>query len=196
MDTQQHLIAAPPIPKEASDRSFTNEEELAAEILLSIQQNGAPASNAEPKTRKGQKENKDQRKSMSTRSAISINLISLAAKRFKRPIRDSLPPPWTVGYYIEGPLNIMKKERLIREKKYKIFFNASLKSIHNIAHRMHSKGWDLKYATIGNFNDPIINHCIMVPPEFGHVFADILSELQLAITAEGKTEILGFREGF
>ncbi|KAH7115677.1 hypothetical protein EDB81DRAFT_767597 [Dactylonectria macrodidyma] len=122
--------------------SFINGEQLATKILPGIQQTeDADASNEASDTRKRRIEGEKRQ----------------AVKRSKeRHFRDSLPTPWKADSFVEGPLKIMREERLVREEKYKISIDTSIPSINRIKDRMSSKGWDLKYTTVSNSDDLIV----------------------------------------
>jgi hypothetical protein len=110
-----------------------------------------------------------------------MDLTSSPVKRFKGgPFKDSLPTPWQVDSYVEGPLEITREERLVREEKYTILIGTSLQSIDDIKDEMSNKGWDLMYAAVSNSG----NIAVEVPPEFGHRFQDILEDLKEILTVE------------
>ncbi|KAH7109159.1 hypothetical protein B0J13DRAFT_534829 [Dactylonectria estremocensis] len=143
MSAQQRLIATLPASKPVLEgESFINGEGLSSKILPGIRQTeDADASGQASDTRK-------RRIKGETRQA---------AKRLKqRPFRDSLPTQWKAGSFVEGPLKILREERLIQQEKYKISFGTSLHSINRIKHPISSKGWDLKYTTISNSDDRIV----------------------------------------
>lgn len=117
-----------------------------------------------------------------------MNLTCLAAKHLKEgPFTDSLPTPWKTDYYIEGPLEIGWKERLVREKEDKISFNTSLQPIKSIKYQMSSKGCNLIYATVSNSDNLIVKDCVKVPSEFGHSFPYILEDLKDILAKETET---------
>lgn len=110
-----------------------------------------------------------------------IDLTSSPVKRFKGgSFQDSLPTPWKVDSYVEGPLKITREERLVREEKYTILTGTSLKSIDDIKDEMFNKGWDLKYATVSNSDDIVVK----IPSEFGHNSEDILEDLKETLNVE------------
>ncbi|KAH6881166.1 hypothetical protein B0T10DRAFT_463661 [Thelonectria olida] len=170
MNTQQRLVSTMPLPKELLGESFVDEEELAAKILHGVQEReGAGASHAKLKTRKRRRRNEEG---------------PTAVKRLKEGHFDSLPTPWMTCYYNKGLLRIKRKERLVREEKYKISFDTSLQSFDGIKHRMLSNGWNLEYTSISNSTDLVVKGCIKVPSEFGHSFPEILKELKEIIADE------------
>ncbi|KAM5361114.1 hypothetical protein ACJZ2D_013325 [Fusarium nematophilum] len=166
MSPQQRLIATLPVSKQVLEESFIDGKELATKILPGVRQiEDVDASDKAPNTRKRQRESEERQE----------------AKRLKGgPFRDSLPTSWKEGSYVEGPLEITWKERLVREEKYKIFIGTSLKSIDKIKDEMSSKGWDLKYATVSNSDNIVVK----VPPEFGQSFQYILEDLKEILTVE------------
>ncbi|KAH6869813.1 hypothetical protein B0T10DRAFT_593180 [Thelonectria olida] len=169
MNTQQRLVSTMPLSKELLGESFVDEEELAAKILHGVQEReGADASDTRLKTRKRRRGKEE----------------GPTVKRLKEGPFDSLPTPWKTCYYDKGLLRIKRKERLVREEKYKISFDTSLQSFDGIKHRMLSNGWNLEYASISNSNDLLVKGCIEVPSEFGHSFPDILKELKEIIADE------------
>ncbi|CAM1503415.1 Fc.00g081910.m01.CDS01 [Cosmosporella sp. VM-42] len=170
MSTQERLLAALPLPKKVLEESFIDAEELAAKIRLGKHRDCNDASSATPKKRKRRGENEE----------------GPAVKRSKEgSFRDSLPTPWKSDFRVEGPLRIMREERLVREEKYRISFNTSSQSINVIKERMFSKGWDLKYTTVSNSDDLIIG----VPSEFGHSIQPILEDLKEILEAETETDL-------
>ncbi|KAH7110775.1 hypothetical protein B0J13DRAFT_661595 [Dactylonectria estremocensis] len=172
MSAQERLIAVLPASKQVlEEESFINWEELASKILPGIRQTeDADASGKASDIRKRRIEDKKRR---------------AAVKRLKqRPFRDSVPTPWKADSFVKGPLKIMREERLVREEKYNIYFDTSLHSINRIKCLMSSKGWDLKYTTVRNFDDLIVKVCVMVPSEFGHSFPHILEDLKEILATE------------
>ncbi|KAH7112733.1 hypothetical protein EDB81DRAFT_768292 [Dactylonectria macrodidyma] len=143
MSSQQRLIATLPASKQVLvEESFINGEELATKVLPGIRQTeAADASNEASDTRKRRREGEKRQ----------------AVKRLKeRNFRDSLPTQWKADSFVEGPLKIMREERLVREEKYKISIDTSLHSINRIKDPISSKGWDLKYTTVSNSDDIIV----------------------------------------
>ncbi|KAH8654687.1 hypothetical protein BGZ61DRAFT_486998 [Ilyonectria robusta] len=141
MSVPQSLIAALPASDQVLGESFIGEE-LATKILPGIRQTeDADASNEASDTRKRRIEGEERQ----------------AVKRLKEThFRDSLPTPWKASSFVEGPWKIMRKERLVREEKYKISFDTSFRSINRIKDPMRGKGWDLKYTTVSNSDDLIV----------------------------------------
>ncbi|KAH7146955.1 hypothetical protein B0J13DRAFT_552942 [Dactylonectria estremocensis] len=170
MSVPQSLIAALPASKQVLKESFIGEEELATKILPGIRQTeDADASDEASDTRKRRIEGEKQQ----------------AVKRLKeRHFRDSLPTPWKADSFVEGPLKIMREERLVREEKYKISIDTSLRSINRIKDPMSSKRWDLGYITVSNSDDLIVKVCVKVPSEFGHSFPHILEDLKEILAIE------------
>ncbi|KAH7118165.1 hypothetical protein B0J13DRAFT_569600 [Dactylonectria estremocensis] len=174
MSAPQSLTATLPASEQVLNESFIGEE-LATKILPGIQQTeDADASNEASDTRKRRIEGGKQQ----------------AVKRLKDGhFGDSLPTPWKAGSFVEGPLKIMRQERLVREEKYKISFDTSLRSINRIKDQMCSKGWNLKYTTVSNSDDLIVKVCIKVPSEFGHVFPHILEDLKEILAIEAGMDL-------
>ncbi|KAM9873873.1 hypothetical protein VDGL01_12052 [Verticillium dahliae] len=164
MSARQRLIATLPVSKQVLEESFIDGDELTTKILPGIRHT----------------ENVD---ALNTRKRGRESEEMQAAKRSKgspRPFGDSLPTPWKVDSYVEGPLEITREERLVREEKYKIFIDISIQSLNNIKGRMTGKGWDLMYAAVSNSGNIVVE----VPPEFGHRFQDILEDLKEILTVE------------
>ncbi|RSL40145.1 hypothetical protein CEP51_016729 [Fusarium floridanum] len=166
MSAQQHLIATLPVSKSVLQESFIDEKELANKILPGFQQiEGVNAFDEEPNKRKRKRESEERQE----------------VKRFKGgPFKDSLPTPWKVESYVQGPLKITREERLVREEKYTILTGTSLRSIDDIKDEMFNKGWDLKCATVSNSDDIVVK----IPSEFGHNFEDILEDLKETLNVE------------
>ncbi|KAH7110415.1 hypothetical protein B0J13DRAFT_577915 [Dactylonectria estremocensis] len=170
MSAPQSVSATLPASRQVLKESFIRGEELATKILPGIwQTEDADASDEASDTRKRRIEGEKRQ----------------AVKRLKeRHFRDSLPTPWKAGSFTEGPLEIMREERLVREEKYKISIDTSLRSINRIKDPMSSKGWDLKYTTVSNSDDLIVKVCVKVPSEFGHSFPHILENLKEILATE------------
>lgn len=187
MSAPQSLIATLPASKQVLEEElFINREELATKILAGIRQiEDVDASDEASDIRKRRIEG--EKRQAGTRALLSavINLICLAVKRLKvGHFGDLLPTLWKAGSFVEGPLKIIREERLVREEKYKISFDTSLRSINRIKDPMCSKGWDLKYTTVSNSNDLIVKVCVKIPSEFGHSFPYILEDLKEILITE------------
>ncbi|RMJ05008.1 hypothetical protein CDV36_014321 [Fusarium kuroshium] len=158
-----------PISKQVLGESFIDEEELATKILPGCQQiEGVDAFDEEPNKRKRKRESEERQ----------------GVKRFNGgPFKDSLPTPWKVDSYVEGPFKITREERLVREEKYTILTGTSLQSIDDIKDEMFNRGWNLKYATVSNSDDIVVK----IPSKFGHNFQDILEDLKQMLTVEMKS---------
>ncbi|RTE69072.1 hypothetical protein BHE90_016549 [Fusarium euwallaceae] len=164
MSDQQRLVATLPVSKQVLEESFIDRDELTAKILPGVRH--TEDTNVF-NTRKRGRESEEMQ----------------AGKRFKgspRPSKDSLPTPWKVDSYAEGPWKITREERLVREEKYTILIDTSLQSIDDIKAEISSKGWDLKYAAVRN-SDSIV---VKIPSEFGHNYQDILEDLKEILAVE------------
>ncbi|KAH7118231.1 hypothetical protein B0J13DRAFT_613129 [Dactylonectria estremocensis] len=187
MSSQQRLTAILPASKQVLvEESFINGEELATKILPGIRQTeDADASNEASDTRKRR---------------IGGEKRLAGVKRLKeRQFRDPLPTPWKASSFVEGPWNIMREERLVREEKYEISFDTSLRSINRIKDPMYSKGWDLKYTTVSNSDGLIVKMAGSPPPMQGRLENQELCLNKSVRSRHGEAENIGMimpREGW
>ncbi|PHH92215.1 hypothetical protein CDD83_8415 [Cordyceps sp. RAO-2017] len=113
-------------------------------------------------------------------------------RKFSSVLDDSISTAWKTSSYGDGPLCIMRNERLIPEQKFQVAFDASFKSFQNIQNRLHDRGWDLEYSSYLHIKSkvPTERRCFTVPPAFAAKSRLILGIIHKEIdTNDGEARI-------